>query len=84
MIASGRRLGFAAVCSGLSLGQMRAQVSHSVVVEGLSLLRKGGSLFNLERLGAALLTYFAHIFGVIQLKGVQWPSAFSELRVSSL
>jgi hypothetical protein len=86
VIASGRRLGFAAVCSELSLGQMRAQVSHSVVVEGLSLSRKGGSLFNqeFERLGAALLTYFAHIFGVIQLKGVQWPSVFSELRVSSL
>jgi hypothetical protein len=40
LIVSGRRLGFAAVCSGLSLGQMRAQVSHSVVVERLSLSRK--------------------------------------------
>jgi hypothetical protein len=48
VIVSGRRLGFAAaVCSGLSLGQMRAQVSHSVVVERLSLARKGGSLFKL-------------------------------------
>ena len=43
VIASGRRLVLAAVPLG-SLGQMRAQVSHSVVVERLSLSR-GGSLF---------------------------------------
>jgi hypothetical protein len=36
------------VCSGLSLGQMRAQVSHSVVVEGLSLSQGVGASSNRE------------------------------------
>jgi hypothetical protein len=57
----------------------------------------GGSLFKLgafqrqftvipirhfETAEAALLAYFEHIFEVIPLKCVQWPSTFFELRVS--